>query len=223
MSAQPTALGRATGGRRLVLWRHGRTTWNAEGRFQGQTDVDLDPTGVAQAERAGPMLAGLGPARVVASDLRRAQGTAAPLARATGLEVALDPGLRETHAGRWQGLRMAEIRERFPDEVARWDAGDPDVRPGGGESRRDVAARTTAALHRALEGVPDGGTVVAVTHGGAARIAVCAMLGWPTEVWNSLAVLSNCSWSLLAEGAHGWRLVEHGAGTLPEPVLSEEG
>src|SRR6202020_3590529 len=66
---------------RLVLWRHGQTVWNLEGRFQGQTDIELDSAGQAQAEGAARLLAALRPDAIVSSDLRRASGTAAPLGR----------------------------------------------------------------------------------------------------------------------------------------------
>ena len=55
-----------------MLWRHGQTTWNLEGRFQGQSDIPLDRVGEAQAERAARLLAALHPDAIVASDLIRA-------------------------------------------------------------------------------------------------------------------------------------------------------
>ena len=86
-----------------MLWRHGQTTWNAERRFQGQSDIPLDATGQAQAERAARLLAGLRPDMIVSSDLSRAASTAAPLAQLTGLDVILDKDLRERHGGQWEG------------------------------------------------------------------------------------------------------------------------
>jgi len=204
-----------------VLWRHGQTAWNAELRFQGQTDVDLDPVGVEQAERAARMLGGLKPDLIVSSDLRRAADTAAALGEVTGLEIAFDPGLRETFAGEWEGLRRPEIQERFGVELAAWSGGE-DVRPGGGESRSEVADRTVAALLRALDGLEDGATLIAVSHGGAIRTAIGRLLELPQTLWGALGPLSNCSWSVLEETRVGWRLLEHNAGSLPEPVLGDE-
>jgi glucosyl-3-phosphoglycerate phosphatase len=77
-----------------VLWRHGQTIWNAESRFQGQTDIPLDDTGEAQAAGAASRLATLRPDAIFSSDLTRAASTAAPLARLTGLAVTLDKDLR---------------------------------------------------------------------------------------------------------------------------------
>ena len=110
-----------------MLWRHGQTTWNAERRFQGQSDIPLDATGEAQAQRAARLLAGLHPDMIVSSDLSRAASTAAPLARLTGLDVILDKDLRERHGGCWEGLTDTEIRTRYPAEHASWNP--PDGEP----------------------------------------------------------------------------------------------
>ena len=204
-----------------MLWRHGQTAWNAELRFQGQTDVDLDATGHEQAKRSARMLAALKPAVIVSSDLRHAAQTAAALGAVTGLEVTHDRGLRETFAGEWEGLRRPEIQERYGVELAAWSAGE-DVRPGGGESRSEVADRTVQALERALDGLDDGATLIAVSHGGAIRTAIGRLIGIPQALWGALGPLSNCSWSVLEENRTRWRLLEHNAGSLPEPVLGDE-
>ena len=184
---------------RIVFWRHGRTAWNAERRFQGQTDVPLDETGIAQAHAAARSLSRLAPARIVSSDLSRAQATAAALAELTGLDVRTDPGLRETYAGEWQGLTRSELEERFGDELSAWAAGS-DVRPGGGETRVEVADRVVDVVMRELALMEAGRTLVVATHGGAARAAIGALLGLPPEHWAALGVLANCAWSVL-EGA----------------------
>jgi len=124
---------------RLVLWRHGQTLWNVEGRFQGQSDIPLDELGEQQAERAARLLAGLGPDAIVSSDLARAMATAAPLARLTGLTITPDKDLRERYGGLWEGLTDTEIRSRYPAEHAQWT-------PPGGESTVAVADRTGAAM-----------------------------------------------------------------------------
>ncbi|MGH3343692.1 MAG: histidine phosphatase family protein [Carbonactinosporaceae bacterium] len=207
--------------RRIVIWRHGRTRWNLENRFQGQTDVPLDKTGRAQARRAARLLAALRPDAILASDLRRAADTATPLARLAGLEVIFDKDLRESYAGVWQGLTNDEIAARYPQEMTAWRRGDP-VRRGGGELEAEVADRAVAALERGLAAVGHEGTLVAVTHGGAARVAIGRLLGLPGESWGALGGLSNCCWSVLGQAGKRWRLLEHNAGTLPEPVLGDD-
>ena len=203
-----------------MLWRHGQTVWNAERRFQGQSDIPLDETGQVQAERAARLLAALRPALIVSSDLSRAAGTAAPLARLTGLEVTLDKDLRERHGGCWEGLTDAEIRERHPEAHATWT-------PPDGEPTTTVADRVAAALQRTATAVADQGTgrdglAVVVSHGAALRLGMSRLLGMPDELFGVLGPLSNCSWSVLSVRYGRWRLQEHNAGTLPEPVLSDD-
>ena len=208
--------------RRVVLWRHGRTAWNAGSRFQGMTDVPLDDVGVAQAERAARDLATLEPDAIVSSDLDRARMTAQALADLVGLDVVTDEALRETYAGDWQGLTRDEIVARDGEAFALWVAGH-DVRPGGGESRTEVAARVSDAVRRHVASLPAGGTLVVATHGGAARSGIGLLLGLPVEHWTVLGGLVNCAWSVLEEQPDGrWRLVEHNARSLPEEVVGDE-
>ena len=216
-----TERGAIPGERRIVVWRHGRTAWNLEHRFQGQTDIPLDEVGEAQAERAARLLAALEPHSIIASDLSRARRTADALARRTGLPVILDKDLRETFAGDWQGLNDEEIKARYGPEFEAWRRGEP-VRRGGGELEAEVADRIVPAILRGLAQVPPGGTLVVATHGGAARVALGRMIGLPENLWGALGGLSNCSWSVLGEAKRGWRLLEHNAGTLPEPVLGDD-
>lgn len=201
---------------RLVLWRHGQTVWNAERRFQGQSDIPLDEVGQAQAERAARLLAALRPDLIVSSDLSRAAQTAAPLSRLTGLDVTLDKDLRERSGGVWEGLTDTEIRTRYPVEHANWT-------PPDGEPSPVVAERVAGALHRIAEVAAEPematGLAVVVSHGAALRLGMSRLLGMPEDLFGVLGPLSNCSWSVLGRRHGRWRLVEHNAGTLPEPVV----
>ena len=211
--------------RRIVLWRHGRTAWNAERRFQGQTDIALDDEGVAQAQRAASLLVHLTPSRIVSSDLSRAFATAQALAALTDLEVVADRRLRETFAGEWEGLRRPELLATYGDELANW-ASDSYARPGGGETRVEVAERMVEAIEVYVNELPARGTLIVATHGGSARAAIGALLELPPQNWGCLGVLSNCAWSILTENTTGhgpgWRLQEYNAGSLPTPALADD-
>lgn len=198
-----------------MLWRHGQTRWNIEHRFQGQTDVPLDETGEAQAEYTARRLATLRPDLIVASDLSRAQQTAAPLARLTGLAVTQDKGLRERSGGDWEGLTDIEIRERYPAERATWN-------PPNGEPTAAVADRVSAAITRIATAMAEGKLAVVVSHGAALRLGMERLLGLPAAGAAVLGPLANCSWSVLSLADGHWRLLEYNAGTLPEPVVGDD-
>jgi glucosyl-3-phosphoglycerate phosphatase len=207
--------------RRVVLLRHGRTEWNATGRFQGQLDSPLDPVGRVQAEAAAVAVAPMQPDALVSSDLVRALDTAAAVSAESGNDVAVDVRLREIHLGHWQGLTRAEARARFPAEYARWQTGE-DARRGGGETYAEVGARSAACVLEWLDRLAPGALLVAVTHGGTARATIGTLLGMPPDSWWRLAPLSNCRWSLLADMGRGWRLEEHNAGSPPEEETGDD-
>lgn len=150
----------------LILIRHGETDWNRRQCFQGQIDVPLNEFGLEQAQRLGQRLAGEPIDALIVSDLLRARQTAAPLAERHGLEPRLMPALREQAFGILEGLSFDEIRQRHPEEFARWVRHDPDYAlPGGAESRHAFHRRVIDAL-QALGQQHAGQRLAVVTHGG---------------------------------------------------------
>jgi probable phosphoglycerate mutase len=200
--------------RRVVLLRHGRTAHNATGRIQGQLDVSLDSVGRAQAEAVAGVLAEATPYAVVSSDLSRARDTAAAVAARAGVELTLDERLREISLGVWQGLTSEEAAAQFPDEHAAWRRGE-DVRRGGGETYADAGERAASCIRDLLADLPDGRTLIAVTHGGTARGALGVLLDLPASGWWRLSPLGNTCWSVLVEADLGWRLERLNTGLGP--------
>jgi probable phosphoglycerate mutase len=199
---------------RLVLWRHGQTAWNAERRFQGQSDIALDETGHDQARNAARYLAVMQPSAIYSSDLGRATETAGYLARLAGLPVQPDKDLRERGGGAWEGLTNAEIRAGYPADYATWN-------PPDGEPVAAVAERVAAAFLRIADSLADSGLAVLVSHGGSISLGISRLLGLPEQV-RVIGPLGNCSWSVLGRRAGAWRLLEHNVGVqpdlAPEPV-----
>lgn len=197
--------------RRVVLWRHGETDYNASGRMQGHLDSLLTETGWNQARFAAPILVGFEPEVVVSSDLRRARDTATVFTQATGLPLRVDQRLRETHLGKWQGLTTAEVAAEWPDGLVNWQV-DARYSPPGGESRVEVAARATRVVEE-LDAEFDG-TVLLATHGGLITGLTASLLGLPLESWRALAGISNCHWTtLVRRGSQpAWRLEAYNAG-----------
>jgi glucosyl-3-phosphoglycerate phosphatase len=193
--------------RRLLLWRHGRTEWNAAGRFQGQLDPPLDAERRSQVAIVAPLLAAALPAGdtvVVSSDLVRAVHTAEALTSELGVPLRTDPRLREHGLGCWEGLTRAEVAERYPDQYADWLAGRP-VQGRGGEDPEAVARRAVAALGD----LPRAEAAVVVTHGGTAGRLIERLLQLGPEHRRVFGPLANGAWSELAVQGARWRLIRH--------------
>lgn len=193
--------------RRLVILRHGVTSHNAGGIWQGHLDTELTAEGLAQARAAAAVLAGYGFARVLASDLRRAAVTAQVVADACGLPVSYDARLREIDVGAWQGLDAAGVEAAFPGAQARLAAGEDLARGGSGERVADVIRRARPAVDELIAALAPGETALVVTHGVCAR-AVAADLAEIDRktAWLCLAGLGNCAWAELTETPVRWRL-----------------
>jgi len=160
--------------RRILLARHGQTAWNALGKLQGHTDIELDPTGRDQARTLATSLRDAGVTRVWSSDLARARETAAIVATQLGLQPPeVDPELRERRFGVFEGLTRDECAANHPDAWRDWVA--QTSHPPGGEPRADAIARMQRALLRVIA----DGTSLVVSHGGVMRLWLMELLGKP--------------------------------------------
>jgi glucosyl-3-phosphoglycerate phosphatase len=196
---------------RLLIWRHGRTEWNATRRIQGQADVELDEVGRAQAQQSAYLLAAEKPDYVVSSDLRRARDTAVVLTDLLNLPLQIDERFRERHFGPWQGLTATEVVAEYPEEYYVWKrGGQPDV--PGIETEEVLTKRMLAGVTEATAATD--GTVCVVTHGGAARRMILGLLDWPPELVWRLEALGNCRWATLLNTSRGWRLHDYNVGPL---------
>jgi broad specificity phosphatase PhoE len=143
--------------------RHGETDWNRQGLSQGNVDIPLNDLGLMQAREAAVRLRNRGIASIVASPLSRARVTAEIVAEALGLEVTIDPDLREVSWGVHEGK---PLNDWFHD----WIAGH--ATPEGAESFDALRRRTVAGLNRAMSQPP---AVLVVAHGGVFRAIRSAM------------------------------------------------
>jgi len=170
---------------KLILARHGETAWNAEGRYQGQEDIPLSPTGEAQARALGERLRDVRIDRAVASPLSRALRTAQ---LALGDRAALlhtDAGFMEIAHGAWEGLLAAEIRARDPERLRAWREAPHEVLMPQGESLQHVLDRAWPALARACEGMADDDTLFIVAHDAVNRVLLCRVMGLPLQrLWS---------------------------------------
>ena len=190
--------------RRLIMLRHGQTDFNADSRMQGQLDSDLTELGRAQAVAAAEVLGKLQPLLIVSSDLHRAYDTAVTLGEQTGLVVRVEPRLRETHLGDWQGLTHTEVDAQAPGARLAW-RDDARWAPHSGESRVDVAARSVPVVAELVRGEPEWGDpdvpdrpVVLVAHGGLIAALSAALLKLPVDNWPIVGGMGNASWAQLS-------------------------
>jgi probable phosphoglycerate mutase len=195
----------------IILWRHGNTDWNNDGRIQGQLDVPLNERGRVEAEASAGRLALLRPDLLISSDSARAVQTAMALANMVDVRVERDTRLRERSFGPWEGLTIDEVRDRFPDAYARWRSGEPGP-DDGLEPTADLGKRVAETIREAADRVP-GGRAILVTHGGSVKWGLITLLGWPEEMAPTLRGMSNCHWTELRhDPVRGWELVRYNAG-----------
>ena len=209
----------------IILIRHGETDWNRAMRFQGQTDIPLNATGLLQAQRLTGRVAAESVDAVVSSDLQRAMQTAAPAAAQLGLSPAREIGFREQCFGVAEGLTSTEIRQQRPEDWARWTSFQADESFEGGESTRQFHARSLAAL-RSVAALHAGKTVLVVTHGGVLdmifRTARALSLDGPR-----MAEIPNAGFNRVAVAADGridilvWADTAHLDGLPAQPVYDQ--
>ena len=166
---------------RIVLIRHGQTTWNRESRFRGQSDVPLNDFGKQQAEATARYVASRWPAvAVYASPLSRTMETAEAIAQAQGLTVQPFEGLRDIDFGEWQGRLATEVARLYPDLYQAWMETPHTVQFPKGESLDIVRRRVALALHEAIARHREQ-TVAVVSHTVVNRVRLCHVLGWGND------------------------------------------
>lgn len=189
---------------RLCLLRHGETDWNAQRRIQGNLDLPLNATGLAQARAAARGLVEAGIELIFSSDLLRARQTAEAAAQHTGLPVNFCAELRERRYGIFEGMTYDEAQRRFPDLYARFESRDTAFAVPDGESLGQLAARVESALRRIANDHPTQ-TVLVVTHGGvldiAYRLATGRALDAPRDFVIANAAYNWIDWQ--PDGAQG--------------------
>lgn len=164
--------------RTLLLIRHGETAWNAEGRWQGQTDIGLAESGRSQARVLGARLGALWargvvptPTHAAVSDLSRARETLDLILASSGCAatVRIDPRLRERSFGSWEGKTAAEIGH----------APGSGERPADAEPNDCVMERMVRALDTLWE--TQAQTMMIVGHGGSLRALLAHVAGLGVE------------------------------------------
>jgi probable phosphoglycerate mutase len=174
--------------RTVYLARHGETSWNREGRWQGHTDIALNDAGRAQARALGELLRGRDIGRIHTSDLLRAKETAQAVAAVLGVaDLVVDRALRERSFGIFEGLTRKECELRHPEHWAGYRA-DPARVPPGAESQAALADRMHEAVLRAVSASHDAAPILVVSHGGSIRALIARATGTMPPPLENVAV-----------------------------------
>lgn len=190
----------------LWLARHGTTTANLEGRFQGWQDTALSTEGLREAAALAQRLARLPLDTIFSSDLQRARQTARFIARANGAPLKVTPLLRECRWGIIEGLTRVEAAARYPFLASRWSGGRRPAIPGA-ESKRLLIARCRL-LFRCLESLyPPESVILLVSHGRFLNALLTTALGFPLrQSWPFMVHPASLSLLRRPVTAGGWRI-----------------
>ena len=166
---------------RIILVRHGETTWNIEGRYQGQEDTPLSERGLKQGHLLADGLCNIPIDLAISSPLQRSYQTCKFCADLHNLPVATDERLLEINHGSWEGVLAGDIQKQYPVEFAQWHR-EPEkvVMPGGGESLEDVRKRVRAAFDEYVAKYPDK-TILVAAHDAVNKTIICDVLGLGME------------------------------------------
>jgi phosphoserine phosphatase len=196
-------------GCRILLVRHGETQWNRESRFQGQIDVPLNETGLAQAACVGEFLKDVAIDWAITSPMARPKQTAqAIVAHHPGLALAEDADLKEISHGLWEGKLEGEIAAEYGPELAAWKVAPETVQMPEGETMQQVWDRAVAAWQRAIAAAPEGSTGLVVAHDAVNKAILCQVLGLtPHDIW------------VVKQGNGAVTVVDYPQGVTGPPVL----
>lgn len=161
---------------RIILLRHGETTWNIEGRYQGQEDTPLSERGKRQGEKAALALKDIPIDRAISSPLSRSYETCRMAAEYHHLTVAKDERLTEISHGLWEGIHADEIEARYPKEFHLWHTHPEQVQMPEGECLEDVRKRVRQAFDEYAARY-DGETVLVAAHDAVNKAIICDLLG----------------------------------------------
>ena len=167
----------------IILARHGETNWNVREVFRGRVDVELNETGIKQAELLAEYLSGVNIDAIYSSPLKRALKTAGEIASRKKLEVNIAPGLIDFDYGEWQGLSHQEVKDKYKKLYTEWVNCPERVKMPAGESLDDVRGRAVAVVDEAVH--KHEGTVVLASHRVVNKVLICALLGLDnSHFWN---------------------------------------
>lgn len=191
---------------KIILIRHGETTWNIEGRYQGQEDTPLSERGLRQGQLLAEALHKIHLDVCISSPLQRSYQTCKFCADLHSLPVTTDARLTEINHGSWEGVLAGDIAKRYPVEFAQWHTQPQLVQmPDGGESLEDVRKRARAAFDDYAATYADK-TVLVAAHDAVNKAIICDLLGLDMSHFWQIKQDNTCI-NVLEYSEGSWRIV----------------
>lgn len=164
---------------KLFFIRHGQTDWNIEGKIQGSRNIQLNDTGIKQAEEliTKVLEEKYKFSKIYSSPQRRAAKTAEILSKATNIQYIIDDGLGEIDFGAWEGLSWREVREQYPTEYNEWYVNRRYTKAPEGESYEDMMKRVLKAIRKIID--ENNEDVAIVTHSAVIMCLQCCLTNTP--------------------------------------------
>lgn len=175
----------------VLLIRHGETEWNLLGKFQGCTDIDLSKEGIKQAELLKDRLKGDFD-YIYTSPLSRAFETAKIITQNTNKEVVIAPEIREINFGKWEGLTVREIKEKYPEIFTAWITNKKESNICGGDlSINNAVNRATKCIFD-IATKHNGKKIAIVAHGGIIKAALIGLFDWNMTMYHKITLGNTC-------------------------------
>ena len=190
---------------KIFLIRHGETSWNKAQRCQGLTDIELNEMGLKQAHALAQSLKEDGFKAIYSSPLKRAIETARLIADCHGLEVRVEPGLKEMNQGELEGLTYLQLLNDHREFLQEWIENPDAVKMPQGESLAELQERAWEVINRlsCLHHTQD--SVVAVSHNFTIRVILCKAINLPLKHFRKLAQ-DVAAKNIIEYGERGWLL-----------------
>ncbi|GAJ07152.1 unnamed protein product, partial [marine sediment metagenome] len=198
----------------IILARHGETEWNVKEIFRGRIDIELNETGIKQAELLAEYLIDLKIDAIYSSPLKRALKTAEIIASHHKLDVKITPGLIDFNFGKWQGSTHQEVKDKYKELYAEWISSPEWVKMPAGESLNEVRERARGVVDDVIAKYE--GTLVLVSHRVVNKVLICALLGLDnSHFWNMR--LDTCGITSFIYENGGFILTKHNDTSFLKP------
>ncbi|WP_456455167.1 alpha-ribazole phosphatase [Thermovibrio sp.] len=193
---------------KIILVRHGKTVWNAEGRYQGKMDIPLNEEGKEQARKVGEALKGFPVKAVYSSPLSRCKSTAEEIAKHHNLEVKVKEGFKEIDHGEWEGMLASEVEKRYPELLKLWREKPSRVKMPKGESLEEVYKRAVKAFEEVVKEHQEEDLIVIVGHDATNKVLMCYLLGTDLDKFWAFKQ-ANCGITVLEYSPESKKVVVH--------------